>query len=57
MVAYLQYVQILKETFAVFKLVQVPREQNARVDLLAKLASSSKGGRQRTMIQETLRTP
>jgi len=57
MVAYLQYVQILKETFAVFKLVHVPREQNCRADLLAKLASSGKGGRQRTVIQETLRTP
>jgi len=29
MAAYLQYVQILKETFAVFELVHVPREQNA----------------------------
>jgi len=57
MVAYLQYVQILKETFALFELVHVPREQNAQVDLLAKLASSRKGGRQRTGIQETLRIP
>ncbi|XP_068480871.1 uncharacterized protein [Phaseolus vulgaris] len=31
--------------------------QNARADLLAKLASSGKGGRQRTVIQETLKTP
>jgi len=38
-------------------LVHVPREQNARADLLAKLASSSKGGRQRTVIQETLKAP
>jgi len=43
MAAYLEYVQILKETFVVFELVHVPREQNARVDLLAKLASSGKG--------------
>jgi len=50
MVAYLEYVQILKETFAVFKLVHVPREQNDRADLLAKLASSGKGARQRTVI-------
>jgi len=57
MVAYIEYVQILKETFAVFELVHVPREQNARADLLAKLASSGKGGRQRTVIQETMRTP
>ena len=40
-----------------FELVHVPREQNARADLLAKLASSGKGGRQRTVIQDTLRTP
>jgi len=57
MVAYLQYVQILKETFAMFELVHVPREQNTRANLLVKLASSGKGGRQRTVTQETLRTP
>jgi len=57
MAAYLQYVQILKETFTVFELVHVPREQNVQADLLAKLASSDKGGRQRIVIQETLRTP
>ena len=50
MAAYLGYIQILEGSFAVFKLVHVPREQNARVDLLAKLASSGKGGRQRTVI-------
>ena len=55
MVAYLGYVQILKGSFAVFELVHVPREQNARADLLAKLASSGKGGRQMTVIQETLK--
>ena len=40
-----------------FELVHVPREQNVQADLLAKLASSGKGGRQRTVIQKTLRTP
>ena len=40
-----------------FELVHVPREQNARADLLANLASSGKGGRQRTVIQKTLKTP
>ena len=40
MVAYLEYVHVLKETF---ELVHVPREQNARASLLAKLASSGKG--------------
>jgi len=44
MATYLEYVQELKESFDVFELVHVPREQNARADLLAKLASSGKGG-------------
>jgi len=57
MAAYLRYVEVLKGAFAAFELVHVPREQNARADLLAKLASSGKGGRQRTVIQETLKTP
>jgi len=35
--------QVLRETFEVFELVDVPREHNARADLLAKLASSGKG--------------
>jgi len=43
MATYLEYVQVLRETFEVFELVHVPREQNARSDLLAKLANSSKG--------------
>ena len=57
MAAYLEYVQKLKSSFVSFEVVHVPREQNARADLLAKLASSGKGGRQRTVIQETLKTP
>ena len=57
MAAYLEYVQVLKESFDVFELVHVPREQNSRADLLTKLASSGKGGRQRMVIQETLKTP
>ncbi|XP_068498334.1 uncharacterized protein [Phaseolus vulgaris] len=57
MAAYLRYVEVLKRAFAAFELVHVPREQNARSDLLAKLASSGKGGRQRTVIQETLKMP
>jgi len=57
MVAYLKYVEVLKRAFVAFELVHFPREQNARVDLLAKLASSGKGGKQRTVIQETLKTP
>jgi len=57
MASYLRYVEVLKRAFAAFELVHVPREQNARADLLAKLASSGKGGRQRTVIQGTLKTP
>jgi len=57
MVAYLEYVRLLRKAFVVFKLVHGLREQNARADLLAKLVSSGKGGRQRTIIQETLKTP
>jgi len=57
MAAYLGYVQIMKGSFAVFELVHVPIELNARADLLAKLSSLGKGGRQRTVIQETLKTP
>jgi len=51
------YADFLKGAFVAFELVHVPREQNARADLLTKLASSGKGGRQRTVIQETLKTP
>jgi len=50
MAAYLGYVQVLKGEFVAFELVHVPREQNARADLLAKLANSGKGRRQRTVI-------
>ncbi|XP_068504010.1 uncharacterized protein [Phaseolus vulgaris] len=57
MATYLEYVCTLKTSFAEFELIHVPREQNARADLLAKLASSGKGGRQRTVIQETLKVP
>jgi len=43
--AYLMYVQVLKVAFTAFELVHVPREQNVCADMLAKLASSGKGGR------------
>ena len=57
MAAYLEYVQELRKSFVSFEVLHVPREQNARADLLAKLANSGKGGKQRTVIQETLKTP
>jgi len=44
MAAYLEYVQELRRSFVLFEVIHVPREQNARADLLAKLASSGKGG-------------
>ena len=53
MAAYLE----LRRSFASFEVVHVPREQNVRDDLLAKLASSGKGGGQRTVIQENLKAP
>ena len=43
MAAYLEYVILSRETFVVFELVHVPKEQKARADLLAKLPSSGKG--------------
>ncbi|XP_068486986.1 uncharacterized protein [Phaseolus vulgaris] len=55
MALYLWYLTLLRETFPIFELVHVPREQNARAYLLAKLASSGKEGRQRSVIQETLK--
>jgi len=57
MAAYLRYVQLLKGAFSAIELIHVPREKNARADLLAKLASSGKGGKQSTVIQETLKAP
>jgi len=55
--SYLMYVMILKATFSLFDLVHVPRKQNSRADLLSKLASLGKGGRQRLVFQETLMSP
>jgi len=55
--SYLMYVTILKAVFSTFDLVSVPKEQNSRADLLSKLASSGKGGRQRSVIQEILKSP
>lgn len=57
MALYLRYVMLLNETFAAFELVHVLREHNARADLLTKLSSLGNLGRQRTVIQETLKAP
>ncbi|RDX91164.1 hypothetical protein CR513_26880, partial [Mucuna pruriens] len=42
------------ETLEGFTLLHVPREQNERANLLAKLASMQKGGLDRIVIQEVL---
>ncbi|XP_068476612.1 uncharacterized protein [Phaseolus vulgaris] len=70
MAAYLRYVEVLKRAFAAFELVHVPREQNARADLLAKLAiadnrvdalhvSRARGNprNHRSLSQDTARAP
>nr|KYP75999.1 Gypsy retrotransposon integrase-like protein 1 [Cajanus cajan] len=44
-------------SFDEFAIQHVSREQNARVDLLPKLASTKKAGQHRTIIQETLHSP
>nr|KYP32059.1 Gypsy retrotransposon integrase-like protein 1 [Cajanus cajan] len=44
-------------SFDEFTIKHVPREQNARVDLLSKLASTKRPGQHRTIIQETLHSP
>jgi len=40
MAAYLEYVQELKSSFASFEVMHVPREQNARADLLETLKTA-----------------
>lgn len=44
-------------SFEELNLVHVPREQNARADLLSKLASTKKPGNNKSVIQETLNRP
>jgi len=55
--SYLRYVMLSKATFSTFELVHVPRELNSQSDLQSKLASSRKGGRLRSVIQEILKSP
>jgi hypothetical protein len=57
LVKYLERVQSLALQFKRFELIYVPREQNARADLLSKLASTKKPGNNRTVIQETIAKP
>jgi hypothetical protein len=57
LIKYLEKVRNLANHFKSFELVYVPREQNARADLLSKLASTKKPGSNRTFIQETIASP
>jgi hypothetical protein len=50
-------VQSLAKKLHFFEAVYVPREQNSRADLLAKLASTKRPGNNRTVIQEVVTTP
>ncbi|GAU49430.1 hypothetical protein TSUD_181770 [Trifolium subterraneum] len=54
---YLEKVKGMAKQFTMFELTYVPKEQNVRADLLAKLASTKKPGNHRTVIQETLKSP
>lgn len=57
LVKYLTKVQELAKKFKFFEALNVPREQNSRADLLAKLASTKKPGNYRTVIQEIVTSP
>jgi ribonuclease HI len=57
LIKYLERVRAMSNLFNSFELVYVPREQNARADLLSKLASTKKPGSNRTFIQETIANP
>ncbi|XP_045796465.1 uncharacterized protein LOC123890806 [Trifolium pratense] len=54
---YLEEVAKLIQKFKSFKLSHVPRDQNSRADLLARLASTKRPGSNRSVIQETLARP
>ncbi|GAU44771.1 hypothetical protein TSUD_138830 [Trifolium subterraneum] len=54
---YLEKVKGMAKQFTMFELTYVPREQNAREDILAKLDSTKKPGNHHTVIQETLKSP
>jgi len=54
---YLSKVRGLAEKFKFFEAIYVPREQNSRADLLAKLASTKRPGNNRTVIQEVVASP
>lgn len=54
---YLAKVKDLAKNFKFFEAIFVPTDENARADLLAKLAGTKKPGNNRTVIQEVLEAP
>ncbi|XP_025664561.1 uncharacterized protein [Arachis hypogaea] len=54
---YLAKVNKLKEGFEHVTIQHVPRERNARTDLLSKLASTKPGHGNKSLIQEVIKTP
>jgi ribonuclease HI len=54
LIKYLEKVRSLASLFRSFELIYVPWEQNARANLLSKLASTKKPESNRTFIQETI---
>nr|XP_025678495.1 uncharacterized protein LOC112778389 [Arachis hypogaea] len=54
---YLAKVNKLKEEFDQIIIQHVPRERNARADLLSKLASTKPGHGNKSLIQEVVKTP
>ncbi|XP_025625973.1 uncharacterized protein [Arachis hypogaea] len=54
---YLTKVNKLKEGFESITIQHVPRERNARADLLSKLASTKPGHGNKSLIQEVVRSP
>ena len=57
LVRYLQKALKMSHTFEEFKVNHIPREENFRSDLLARLASTKGSGLNMTVIQETLEAP
>lgn len=54
---YLTKVLELAKGFKFFKAIYVPIEKNSKADLLAKLVSTKKPSKNRTIIQETISSP
>ncbi|XP_058769358.1 uncharacterized protein LOC131643219 [Vicia villosa] len=57
LIEYLAMVKQKTKNFVQVKVEHVPREHNARADILSKLASTRKKGSNRSVIQETLPRP